>query len=430
MATASSFEKSRLGPPSPQLIILAFLGFVSLGLPDAAIGIAWPSIRETYGLRQPALGLLLIVSGLGYLVSSFCYGRMGRSWPIGSILTASTALVGLAMLGFAFSPWWILVVLCSGLHGIGSGAIDSGLNGYAAHHLPTRHLMWLHAFYCAGVMTGPVVMSTVFASGQTYRQGYWWIAVLLLTLCVIFGVTRQHWCGVVSVTKCSDSQTDLVTAFKYRIVRLQVLAFFLYTGLEVAFSQWTYTILTEHRGVSPVLASSAVAIYWAGLLSGRLLLGTAVDSVGCDRLVRYSLFAACVGGVLFVTSVLPVEVSLLGVGIVGVGLAPVFPCLISRTPSRLGPELATPAIGLQVGFAMMGGAVIPGLLGLTAGRWGLGPASYGISFPLVSLFLLHEILILLPRPILDQHAADKHFDISPAELSAVRSAARETLLDS
>ena len=394
MVTHSSPEKTRIGPPSSQLIILAFLGFVSLGLPDAAIGIAWPSIREAYQLRQPALGLLLIVSGLGYLVSSFCYGRIGRSWPIGSILTASTAIVSFAMLGFALSPWWILVVVCSGLHGVGSGAIDSGLNGYAAHHLPTRHLMWLHAFYCAGVMTGPLVMSTVFASGLSYRQGYLCMAFILTTLCLLFRATQGKWEGVISTTRSPDSQTSLVAAFQYRIVRWQVLTFFLYTGLEVALSHWTYTILTEHRGISPVLASSTVALYWAGLLCGRLLLGTVVDSVGSDRLVRCSLLAASVGGVLFVTPFAPINVALVGLGLVGLGLAPIFPCLMSRTPSRLGPQLATPAIGLQVGFAMMGGAVIPGLLGVVAGRWGLGPASYGVSFLLVSLFLFHEILML------------------------------------
>ncbi|WP_397570799.1 MFS transporter [Schlesneria sp. T3-172] len=405
MPNASTHETIRTGTPSASLVLLAFLGFISLGLPDAAIGVAWPSIRDTYQLRQPALGLLLVVSGLGYLASSFTYGRFGRSWQIGWILCASTAMVGLAMLGFACSPWWSVVLLCSCLHGVGSGAIDSGLNGYAAQHLPARHVLWLHAFYCAGVISGPLVMASVFARGQTYRQGYFWIALLLLTLSLIFRLGVTQWKGVTSAASSSDSSISLTAALGHRIVRLQILAFFLYTGLEVAVSQWTYTILTEHRGVSSVGASAAVALYWAGLLCGRLLLGNIVETVGCDRLVRYSLLGASIGGILFAGSLFPIEASLFGLGLVGLGFAAVFPCLMTRTLSRLGQELATAAVGLQVGCAMSGGAVVPGITGMIADRWGLATASGTLAILMIALFLLHEVLLVLPRPQPEQDVA-------------------------
>lgn len=175
-----------------------------------------------------------------------------------------------------------------------------------------------------------------------------------------------------------------------------MLVLFLYTGLEVSCSQWTFTILTESRSVNPVVAGMAVSLFWTGLLFGRLLFGALVDRIGADRLVRCSLLSAVAGGSLFALPTLPIELSLAGLCLIGLGLAPVFPCLISRTPKRLGPDLASQAIGLQVGSAMIGAAAVPGTLGLIAGHWGLIPVNFGISMLLGILFFLHEILLRFP----------------------------------
>ena len=129
------------------LIVLAYVGFVSLGLPDAVIGVAWPSVRETFGLPQAAAGLVFVASGVGYFLTSFLSGRLTQAIGLGLPLAASTAAVGAAMFGFALSPVWALFVACAVVHGLGSGAIDAGLNGYAAHYLSARHMNWLHASY-------------------------------------------------------------------------------------------------------------------------------------------------------------------------------------------------------------------------------------------------------------------------------------------
>lgn len=381
--------------PSSFLLCLAFVGFISLGLPDAVIGVAWPSVRDTFHLRQAAVGLVLVVSGLGYLLSSFCAGRLMQAFGIGLVLAASTGLVATAMYGFAFSPIWVVFVFCALVHGLGSGAIDSGLNGYAAHHLSTRHLIWLHACYCFGALIGPVLMSRVLASGRHYSVGYSIVGGTMLVMSVLFLITRRSWGATSASPKSELLPLGAGHVLRYSAVWLQMALFFLYTGLEVTFSQWTYTVLTESRHVSPGTAGLAVGVYWGCIGAGRVLSGFIADQVGIDRLLRYCVLGAG-SGALLLASRLPVEAAFLGISLAGLGLAPIFPCLMSRTPRRLGPQLSPHAVGFQVGAAMIGAAAVPGILGVIAGIAGLEAVPVGAVILLGILMLLHEKLLLLP----------------------------------
>ena len=381
--------------PSSFLLTLAFIGFVSLGLPDAVIGVAWPSVRDTFHLRQGAVGLVLVVSGLGYLMSSFFAGRLMHSLGIGVVLAVSTGLVASAMFGFAFSTMWVAFVFCAWIHGLGSGAIDSGLNGYAAHQMSARHLIWLHACYCFGALIGPVLMSSVLASGRHYSTGYSAVGGAMLAMSLVFLITHRSWGETSSTANSIRLPVGAGSVLRYSAVWLQMAVFFLYTGLEVTFSQWTFTVLTESRHVSPRTAGIAVGVYWGSIGAGRVVSGLIADRVGIDRLLRYCLLGAGTGALLFAAR-LPVEVAFLGLSLAGFGLAPVFPCLMSRTPRRLGTGLSAHAIGFQVGAAMIGAAVVPGTLGVMAGIVGLEAVPIGTVVLFGILSLLHEGLVRLP----------------------------------
>ncbi|MCA9112729.1 MAG: MFS transporter, partial [Planctomycetaceae bacterium] len=247
------------------LLVLAFVGFISLGLPDAMTGVAWPSVRDTFHLRQGAVGLVLVVSGIGYLISSFLSGQLTQAIGIGLLLAGSTGMVAAAMYGFAFAPLWLGFVLSALLHGLGSGAIDSGLNGYAAHHMSARHMIWLHACYCFGALIGPVLMSNVLARGHHYSVGYSITGSTMLLLAVLFLTTQRLW----GETESTGPQIRVPLrgsgVLRHPIVWMQMAIYFLYTGLEVTFSQWTYTVLTESRAVSPETAGIAVGSYWGAI---------------------------------------------------------------------------------------------------------------------------------------------------------------------
>ncbi|MEJ7594517.1 MAG: MFS transporter [Planctomycetaceae bacterium] len=386
--------------PGPFLLALAFIGFVSLGLPDAVIGVAWPSVRDTFQLRQGAVGLVLLVSGSGYLLSSFFAGRLMHAFGIGLVLAASTGLVATAMYGFGFSTIWAAFVFCSLVHGLGSGAIDSGLNGYAAHHMSARQLIWLHACYCFGAIIGPVLMSSVLASGRHYSAGYSAVGGTMLAMSIMFMITHRSWGEMSPVARKKRSPVGARSALRHSAVWLQMAVFFLYTGLEVTFSQWTFTVLTESRHVSPDTAGIAVGVYWGSIGAGRVVFGLIADRVGIDRLLRYCLLAAGSGAILFAIR-LPIEAAFLGLSLAGFGLAPVFPCLMSRTPQRLGTELSAHAIGFQVGAAMIGAAAVPGLLGIMAGMGGLEAVPVGTAVLFGILSLLHESLVRRPDIVSD-----------------------------
>ena len=381
--------------PGYFLIALAFLSFVSLGLPDAVIGVAWPSVRDTFQLRQGAIAFVLVTSGIGYLLSSFFAARLMQACGIGLVLGASTGLVAAAMFGFGFSPIWGAFLLCAMVHGLGSGAIDAGLNGYAAHHMSARQLIWLHACYCCGALIGPVLMSKVLASGRHYRIGYSVVGGTMLVLSILFMMTCRSWGETSLITEKKRLPVGARVALRHSAVWLQMAVFFLYTGLEVTFSQWTYSVLTESRGVRPDTAGMAVGAYWGAIGVGRVVSGLIADRVGIDRLLRYCLLGAGCGALLFAAR-LHLQATFLGLSLIGLGLAPVFPCLMSRTPRRLGPEISGHAIGFQVGAAMLGAAAVPGTLGVMAGIVGLEAVPVGAVVLFVILFLLHEGLVRRP----------------------------------
>jgi fucose permease len=281
------------------------------------------------------------------------------------------------------------------VHGLGSGAIDAGLNGFAAHHLSARHMNWLHACYCFGAMLGPLLMTAVLTGGQPYSAGYSAVGGVMLALSVVFLATRPQWGQASATAEVAGRRVGMGEALRHPAVLLQMAVFFLYTGLEMTFSQWAFTVLTESRGVSPGPAGIAVGAYWGSIGAGRVMFGLVADRVGIDRLLRYCLLAAVAGAVLFAAP-LPAEAAFAGLAVAGVGLAPVFPCLMTRTPQRLGTALSAHAVGFQVGAAMIGAAAVPGALGLIAGGSGLEAVPVGTVVLAGVLWLLHEGLMRRP----------------------------------
>ena len=357
--------------------------------------------------------MVFLATGLGYFATSFFSGRLTHALGIGPLLAVSTALVGAAMFGFATAPVWGLFVACAVAHGLGSGAIDAGLNGYAANHLSARHMNWLHACYCFGAMLGPWLMTAVLTTGRPYSLGYAAVGGVLLTLAALFLVTRPQW-GQASPTAAADGpRVGTAEALRHPAVLLQMAVFFLYTGLEMTLSQWAFTVLTEARGVPPGPAGSVVGLYWGSIGAGRVVFGLVADRVGIDRLLRYCLLAAGAGAVLFALP-LPAAAAYAGLVLAGFGLAPVFPCLMTRTPQRLGTALSSHAVGFQVGAAMIGAAAVPAALGLVAGAVGLRAVPVGAAVLSGLLWLLHEGL--LRRPVVVDDVASK----DPLPLAATK----------
>jgi fucose permease len=386
----------------PLLLVICYLGFVSLGLPDTLIGVAWPSIRTTFQLKQGEVAWIFFGGGCSYLLSSFFAGRLLKIFNIGILLAASSGLVAVAAFDFFAARIWALFALGSILHGLGSGAIDTGLNHYVAHHFSARHMNWLHASYSVGAMLGPVLMTWAITRQDSFRLGYLLVAMALLWLAILFLITSSLWNN--SATENipgTESNPPLknvspAVAIRHPFVWMHVFLFFVYTGLEVAVGQWSFTVLTESRGLEPKTAGFWVTLYWAAILAGRVLFGFIVDRFGIDLLIRLSALVAATGTALFAWN--PFQYSApIALFLCGFGLAVIFPSLMTRTPQRLGQAIAVHAIGWQVGAAMLGAAALPSLTGLIAqtASVALVPATL-LAFALM-LLLTHELLLRMDQ---------------------------------
>jgi fucose permease len=381
------------------LLALAYLAFVSLGLPDAVLGVAWPSMRDGFGLSQASLGLPLAISAIAYFCSGMFAGRLMQRLGVGRLLAASTALVAFTVLGYSVAPVFGLILVAAPLVGFGSGAIDATLNTYAARSFSPRHMSWLHAAYAAGAMGGPAIMTAVLASGASWRAGYAVVGALLAALVPAFLASRGRWdaAAPVNVEPASvpreKQPNGALAALSSGRVRLQLGLFFLYSGLEVAAGQWCYTVLTEERGVGATAAGAWTAAYWGGLLAGRLVLGLAVARVGQVNLLRLAMLGAVLSAVLFALPGLPMAGAALPV--LSFSLASIYPGLMSETPRRVGDGLAPHAVGFQVSAATVGVAAVPGLAGLLSEWLGLAAIGWVIAACAVVLLLLHERLVAL-----------------------------------
>lgn len=381
------------------LALLAFLAFVSLGLPDGLLGVSWPSIRSDLGMPLDALGLLVGFQTAGYLLSSSLSGRLLSIMSIGNVLALSTLAAALALLGFAATPSWPLLLAFGFLAGLAGGAVDAGLNAYGASHFSARILNWLHASFGVGTTLGPLVVTAVFSSGGVWRWSYVIVGSGQLLLALTFFSTRKRWLQVVEVGGLSGSPANAARTrdtLRRPVVWLGMLTFFVYAGVELVTAQWSYSLLTLHRGVSVATAGLLVSLYWGSLMVGRVLFGVVADRVPLVRTLRACIAASVVGALLFWLE--PTELlSYLGLMVVGFSIAPIFASLISLTPRRLGGEHANNAIGFQIAAAGLGGAGLTALVGVIAGSVGLEVIGASIVALTVILLMLYEVFTRLGK---------------------------------
>lgn len=356
---------------SAALLCIIYLAFVSLGLPDGVLGVAWPFIRAEMGLPLESVGLLLtlllVLSAFSSVVSGFVLARLGT----GLTTTLSGIITGIGLLGFAVAPgfWWL--ALCIVPLGLGQGAVDSGLNLYVARHYSSRHMNWLHCFWGVGAAGGPVIM-TVALTVAGWRQGYGVIAVMQLGLALVlwWSLRAGLWAedgqdAAANAEPCEDAGLSGVGE-----QTLAVLLFFLYVGMEYSVGLWLNSLLVEARQIPVARAGLTVSAFYASIMAGRFLSGIVVNRLGNTGMIRAGLVIA-VGGAACLWGSDGYWFALVGAVLMGLGFAPVYPCLMHETPRRFRKCVSERLIGFQVGAACLGGSVISSGLGFFMARTSL-----------------------------------------------------------
>ncbi|WP_029031555.1 MFS transporter [Salinarimonas rosea] len=386
--------------PRALLVVVAYLGFVSLALPDVAHGVSWPFVREAFALPQSGLGLIMAGTAAGFFVSSFFAGRLLEAFGVGRLLAGSTGLVAAALVGIAVAPSFPVFLAAAPLVGLGSGAIDSGLNAYAAARFSARHMTWLHAAFGFGAACGPFLMTGALVVGGSWRLGYSTIALIMVAMALVFLSTRGLWRADAgrpiaagdgpSGESAAPARPTTRAALAHPVVRLQIAMFCIYVGVEYGAGLWIFTVLSEGRGLSVELAGTMAGLFWGGLFVGRVGFGLVADRLGEDRSVRLGLAGMALGAGAFALA--PTPIGLAGIVLLGLACAPVYPMLMSRTPARLGEALAAHAIGFQVSAAMLGGVIFPALGGLLADAIGLDAVPFMVLASVLALVALNVAL--------------------------------------
>jgi fucose permease len=373
------------------LIIMAYVAFIALGMPDGLLGVAWPSIRTSFSVPLDSAGLLLSAGVFGYLISSISSGPLVTRFGVGNILIVSCSVTGAGLIGYTLVPYWWMVILLGTVTGLGAGAIDAGLNTYAAANFNEGLMQWLHASYGIGITLGPIIMTSALAFMNSWRVGYVAVGGFQILLSICFVLMLPIWNQKIDDNNnegsilLTDYKTQLGETFRQPRVWLSVLLFFLYTGSEVSMGTWAYIFLIDSRDISSDLAGLLVGSYWAAFTVGRIFAGIIAKFIGMNQLVTYSLIAAFLGAVLLWWNPLKI-ISLSTIPLIGLAIAPIFPALVSRTSERVGILFSANTIGVQMAAGALGAAIVPSIAGILARR---------ISLEFIPICMMILFIVLL-----------------------------------
>ena len=399
------------------VLVISFLSFIGLGLPDGLLGVAWPSVRTEFGRQMGAIAWFLAAESLGYFLSSVGSGRTVRRAGLGWTLFSGALAMAAGLLLVSLAPRWLLLVAGFALIGAGAGLIDSGFNAYAAHHFSATAMNWMHACYGIGATVGPPIVTLSMLQLGSWRWAYAGSALFLAAVSLLLLRTRRRFAedAVVDVSKPGrsaalatppGSTAQSTAASTPSPVRHQVLVwggvllFLLYAGSEVSTGQLTYSLLTEGRGMEPVTAGFWVGAFWFSLTGGRFLLGPLSQRIGSTQVLRGAFVLGVAAALLFWLNIAP-GVDGLALSLIGFCMAPIFPLLVLQTPQRVGGSRAHDVIGYQMGAATLGSVLLAGGGGILADAVGLAVVAPYILLLLLLSAGLYAVLTIVQRSVVE-----------------------------
>lgn len=378
------------------LLLIIYLAFISLGLPDSLLGAAWPVMRPELGAPLGMAGLLSMTVTIGTIISSLVSGSVVRRFGTGRVTLLSCFMTAVALLGYANAPSIPWLLLCAIPLGLGAGAVDAGLNHYVATHYKAHHMSWLHAFWGIGATAGPIIMAAFLSRNGAWRGGYLAVATIQFALVALLAVTLRFWGrhAAPDVAVADARQPDAGEARERKRARglgSALGSFLFYAAVEATVGLWGSSYLVNVKELPADDAAQWVSIYYAGITIGRMLTGFITFRFSNRLLIRAGQLMALAGTLLLLLP-LPTGFNLAAFLIIGLGLAPIFPGMLHETPARFGAERAPQIMGYQMAVAYTGSTLMPPLLGLLAGWVTMGLFPLYISLSAVAMLLLTERL--------------------------------------
>lgn len=375
------------------LIAIIYLAFISLGLPDSLLGSAWPVMVGEFAVPLSYAGIVSMIISAGTIVSSLLSDKLTRRLGAGLVTAVSVLMTAVALLGFSLSNSFVLLCVLAVPYGLGAGAVDAALNNYVALHYASKHMSWLHCFWGVGATLGPYIMGWAIGADHGWRMGYGIVSAIQIGLTLILFLSLPLWKKRNAKDPSGeDYEAPIGLAGAVRIpgVKAILFAFLGYCAFESTAGLWASSYLVEYKGVDPEMAASYASFFFLGITAGRFVCGFIADRLGDKTMIRLGV-AVMLGGIVLIA--LPVKeapCALIGLIVIGVGAAPVYPSIIHSTPSHFGKENSHAIVGIQMASAYVGSTLMPPLFGLIAQHIHIAVYPFYLAFFILLLLVMTE----------------------------------------
>ena len=379
------------------LLAVIYLSFISLGLPDALLGSAWPSMYIAFGVPISYAGIISMIISAGTIISSLQSERLTRRFGTGMVTAVSVAMTALALFGFSITNSFPLLCLWAIPYGLGAGSVDASLNNYVALHYASRHMSWLHCMWGLGASVGPYIMGYALTGGKGWHMGYRYIALLQIALTIILFFSLPLWkkrTGTTSETV--DEKKEKALTLKQIIAipgaKAILITFFCYCAFEQTAGLWAGSYLVLFRGYTAEAAAEYAALFYIGITVGRAFSGFLTLKFNDVQMIRLGAAIILLG---IITLLLPFDgiAAPAGLVLIGLGCAPVYPCIIHSTPVHFGADKSQAVIGVQMAFAYIGSSLTPPLFGLIANYIHIALLPVCLLLLLLLMTVMHELLL-------------------------------------
>ena len=367
------------------LLALIYIAFISLGLPDSLLGSGWPVMHISLNVPISFMGILSMIISGGTVIASLFSDRMTRKFGTRIVTVVSVFLTALALLGFSVSNHFWMMIVFSIPYGLGAGAIDAALNNYVALHYSSRHMSWLHCFWGVGTIVSPFVMSYSLANTAWY-MGYRLIGFIQLGIAILLLVTLPVWKVNRTITENTSQQKGLIGVLKIKGVPFLLIGFFAYCAAEATAMNWASTYMTEVRNIAADTAAQFAALFYIGMTLGRFLGGFVMNKLGDRKMILLGTFVLFCGIIALLLPINTPVVPITGFIIIGLGCAPIYPCIIHSTPYNFGAENSGKIIGIQMASAYIGSTFMSPLFGFLGSHF---------NFNILPVFLAGFFLLMI-----------------------------------
>lgn len=371
------------------LLIIIYITFISLGLPDSLLGSAWPTMYKSLDIPISYLGIITMIISFGTIVSSVFSNKFTTKFSTRTVVIASVFLTVVALVGFSLSKNFYMLILFSIPYGLGAGAIDAALNNYVALHYKAKHLSWLHCFWGVGTIISPFVMGKALQN-STWNQGYQIVGLIQLGIFVFLLFTIPVW-KYNSFNKRNDNDdkktnVGIRSALKIKGVIFILIGFFSYCSLEASTSQWASTYFVQVKGLSEDNAASLASLFFIGITFSRFLSGFLTDKLKDQKMIIIGSSIILLGIIILLLPIDSYISALVAFITIGFGCGPIYPSIIHSTPINFGEENSGAIIGIEMSSAYIGSTFMPPLFGV------LGKA---INFKILPIYLLCFLVLIV-----------------------------------